>query len=98
MPDLNTQQIRFLADQVADAVYERLRRGDGLVIPECLTPRQVAKILSCSEKHLEAMRAQRVGPAYLKEGRFVRYERQEILRYLQRLRVEMVGLRGGRNQ
>lgn len=91
MSDLNQAQLRYIAEQVAEQVYERLRRGDDVVLPESLNAKQVARILKCSEKKLEAMRATRTGPVFYNIGRAVRYEAADVRAYQQRQRVENVG-------
>lgn len=91
MSDLNQAQLRYIADQVAEQVFERLRRGDDVVLPTSLNPKQAARVLGCSEKQLEKLRATRAGPAFYKVGRAIRYEAADLRKFQQDQRVENVG-------
>jgi len=48
--------------------------------PEYLTTREAAALLSVSAKHLEALRAERRGPRFVRIGRTVRYPREALNR------------------
>jgi excisionase family DNA binding protein len=46
--------------------------------PEYLTTRETAALLGVSAKHLEALRAQGRGPAFVRVGHSVRYPREAL--------------------
>ena len=49
---------------------------------EVLTPTEAADLLRVTIRTLDAWRYRRVGPAYSKIGRHVRYRRSELLRFV----------------
>jgi excisionase family DNA binding protein len=59
------------------------------VLPELLTPEEVAEITGLSLDTLAQWRSQRRGLPYLKIGRVVRYDPAEIQAYLERCRVSV---------
>ncbi len=59
------------------------------VLPELLTPEQVAVMTGLSLDTLAQWRSQRRGLPYLKLGRAVRYDAVEIQAYLERCRVSV---------
>jgi excisionase family DNA binding protein len=59
------------------------------VLPELLTPEEVAEITGLSLDTLAQWRSQRRGVPYLKIGRAVRYDPAEIQAYLERCRVSV---------
>lgn len=59
------------------------------VLPELLTPEQVAAMTGLSLDTLAQWRSQRRGLPYLKLGRAVRYDAIEIQAYLERCRVSV---------
>lgn len=57
------------------------------IVPEYVTPPQAAKLTGFSLRALEAMRARRIGPAYVKVGRAknspIRYRLDDIHSWMQ---------------
>lgn len=49
--------------------------------PSLLTPREAAEELDTTTAYLAQLRYERRGPEYIKLGKEVRYERQELARY-----------------
>ena len=47
-----------------------------------LTERQAAEFLNVSERTLQSWRARRVGPAFVKSGRVVRYRLRDLLSWI----------------
>jgi predicted DNA-binding transcriptional regulator AlpA len=78
----------LLAQQIATLVLEELRKGDVLMPPEFLSPRQLAQLLNVSTKMLEAMRSTRKGPPHSKIGGLVRYRLDDVRKYLEEGRVK----------
>ena len=60
-----------------------------VVIPDLLTPEDVAEITGLSLDTLAQWRSQRWGIPYLKTGRSVRYDPAEMQAYLERCRVSV---------
>jgi hypothetical protein len=58
---------------------------------QMFTEKEVASILACSLKALQAWRMQRRGPCYHKVGRAVRYSLSDIQRYLAESRITHAG-------
>lgn len=79
--------LRRLAEQIASAMIEelwaRLRKGDVLIAPEYLSPRQASQLTGISPKTLEAMRGVRKGPPYFKVGGRVRYKVQAVRDFIE---------------
>lgn len=48
-----------------------------------LTEKEAADLLRFSPKHLQRMRAEHRGPPFFKEGRAVRYQRSEIIAWME---------------
>jgi excisionase family DNA binding protein len=59
------------------------------VMPDLLTPEEVAEITSLSMDTLAQWRSQRREIPYLKIGRAVRYDPAEVQAYLERCRVSV---------
>jgi len=59
------------------------------VLPDLLTPEEVAAITSLSLDTLAQWRSQKRGIPYLKIGRVVRYDPAEVEAYLERCRVSV---------
>ncbi len=59
------------------------------VLPDLLTPEEVAEITGLSIDTLAQWRSQRRGIPYLKIGRAVRYDKNEVHAYLERCRVSV---------
>ena len=87
VPPIDPDQ-KLLAEQIAAIVLEELRKGDVLMPPEFLSPRQVAQLLNVSTKMLEAMRGTRKGPPYSKVGGLVRYRLDDVRKYIAEGRVK----------
>ncbi len=60
-----------------------------VVIPDLLTPEDVAEITGLSLDTLAQWRSQRRGIPYLKTGRAVRYDPAEVQAYLEPCRVSV---------
>jgi excisionase family DNA binding protein len=60
-----------------------------IIIPDLLTPENVAEITGLSLDTLAQWRSQRRGIPYLKIGRAVRYDPAEVQTYLERCRVSV---------
>ena len=81
---------RVLAQEVgahiASKLQTQLQRPDTLT-PEYLTPRQAAQLIGFSLRALEAMRARRIGPAYVKVGKAkngpIRYSVEDVRAWMQ---------------
>ena len=48
-----------------------------------MTPDQLAEKLHCSTRHLERMRREGTGPAYVRLGKLVRYPVADVRAYLE---------------
>lgn len=70
--------VAAIADAVAAQVLAALSAGKLPVAPEYLTAEQVAQMTGFSTKALEAYRAKRVGPPFLKVGHSVRYRAADV--------------------
>lgn len=82
--------VRELAEQLAGHVHELLRNRAQSIPAEYLTPEQVHQLTGFTPRALEAMRAKRVGPAYIKLGAArscpVRYRLVDVRTWLDRYR------------
>ena len=74
--DQNT--IDAIAEAVAERLLRELPRGRLPMTPEYLTAEQVAQMTGFSTKSLEAYRAKRQGPPFLKIGHSVRYRADDV--------------------
>ena len=70
--------IDALAEAVAERLLRELPRGRLPMTPEYLTAEQVAQMTGFSTKSLEAYRAKRQGPPFLKVGHSVRYRADDV--------------------
>lgn len=72
--------------QLAAQLHERLRSHEPIVPPEYLTPAQTAQLTGFSPRALEAMRARRAGPAFIKIGEgkngAIRYRIDDVRKWL----------------
>ncbi len=79
--------LRRLAEQIAadimEKLWDRFRKGDVLVAPEYLSPRQVSQLTGIAVKTLEAWRGVRKGPPYYKLGGRVLYKLQDVRDYVE---------------
>jgi len=79
--------LRQLADQIgramAEALFEKLRQAEVPIPAEYLTSRQVGQMAGFSAKALEAMRARREGPIFLKVGNSVRYRVADVRAWIE---------------
>lgn len=73
-----TIDVAAIADAVAAQVLAALAAGKLPVAPEYLTAEQVAQMTGFSTKALEAYRAKRLGPPFLKVGHSVRYRAADV--------------------
>lgn len=72
MADSISTSTHELAEQVSAQIAKQLQaqlHSTDNVTPEYLTPRQTAQLIGFSLRALEAMRARRIGPAYVKVGK-----------------------------
>tara|TARA_Y100000815_G_scaffold100370_1_gene89092 strand:+ start:79 stop:330 length:252 start_codon:yes stop_codon:yes gene_type:complete len=75
---MDQQTIDALAEAVAERLLRELPRGRLPMTPEYLTAEQVAQMTGFSTKSLEAYRAKRQGPPFLKVGHSVRYRADDV--------------------
>lgn len=81
---------RELAEQIgthiAAQLHERLRSHEPIIPPEYLTPAQVGQLTGFSPRALEAMRAKRAGPPFIKVGEgkngAIRYRLDDVRAWL----------------
>lgn len=59
------------------------RRPDKYTGHTFLTEKEAADLLRFSSKHLQRMRAEHRGPPFFKEGRAVRYQRSELITWME---------------
>lgn len=81
-----------LADLVAMRVQETLRglRGS-VIVPEYLSPLEASHFLSYPAKTLEFWRLNNKGPAFVRQGRHVRYRVQDLRAFMGEGRIEPNG-------
>lgn len=86
----NSPSVRDFAEQVSTHIAAKLQsqlRADDNVTPEYLTPRQTAQLVGFSLRALEAMRARRIGPVYVKVGKAkngpIRYRLEDVRAWMQ---------------
>ncbi len=83
----NDPSLRQLAEHNAasmiDERWTRLRKGDTLIAPEYLSPKQVSQLTGVSVKTLEAMRGVRKGPPYFKPCGRVRYKIEDVREWIE---------------
>ena len=82
--------VRDLAQEVGTHIASQLQaqlRGNNTVTPEYLTPPQAAQFTGFSLRVLEAMRAKRTGPEYVKVGKAkngpIRYRLEDVRAWMQ---------------
>lgn len=75
---MDQQTIDAIAEAVAERILSDLPRGRVPVTPEYLTASQVAQMTGFSTKALEAYRAKRIGPPFLKVGQSIRYRADDV--------------------
>lgn len=75
---MDQQTIDAVAEAVAERLLRELPRGRLPMTPEYLTAGQVAQMTGFSTKSLEAYRAKRQGPPFLKVGHSVRYRADDV--------------------
>lgn len=75
---MDQQTIDALAEAVAERLLRELPRGRLPMTPEYLTAEQVAQMTGFSTKSLEAYRAKRQGPPFLKVEHSVRYRADDV--------------------
>lgn len=78
-----TENIDELAAAVAARVIEALPRGRLPIIQEYLSADQVTQMTGFSPKWLEARRADRSGPPYIKIGSTVRYRTSDVRAFME---------------
>lgn len=67
-----------IAEAVAERLLRELPRGRLPMTPVYLTADQVAQMTGFSTKSLEAYRAKRQGPPFLKIGHSIRYRADDV--------------------
>lgn len=77
------QTIEAVAEAVAERLLRELPRGRLPMTPEYLTAEQVAQMTGFSTKSLEAYRAKRQGPPFLKVGHSVRYRADDVRAWME---------------
>lgn len=75
---MDQQTIEAIAEAVTARILRDLPRGRVPVSPEYLTAEQVSQMTGFSPKSLEAYRAKRVGPPFLKVGHSIRYRAEDV--------------------
>lgn len=75
---MDQKTIDAIAEAVAERLLRELPRGRLPMTPEYLTADQVAQMTGFSTKSLEAYRAKRQGPPFLKVGNSVRYRADDV--------------------
>ncbi len=83
MTELDQQTIDAVAEAVAERLLRELPRGRLPMTPEYLTADQVAQMTGFSTKSLEAYRAKRQGPPFLKVGHSVRYRADDVRAWME---------------
>lgn len=80
---MDQQTIEAVAEAVAERLLRELPRGRLPMTPEYLTAEQVAQMTGFSTKSLEAYRAKRQGPPFLKVGHSVRYRADDVRAWME---------------
>ncbi|MEL6587922.1 MAG: helix-turn-helix domain-containing protein [Pseudomonadota bacterium] len=80
---MDQQTIDAVAEAVAKRLLRELPRGRLPMTPEYLTAEQVAQMTGFSTKSLEAYRAKRQGPPFLKVGHSVRYRADDVRAWME---------------
>lgn len=80
---MDQQTIDAVAEAVAERLLRELPRGRLPMTPEYLTADQVAQMTGFSTKSLEAYRAKRQGPPFLKVGHSVRYRADDVRAWME---------------
>ncbi len=80
---MDQQTIDAVAEAVAERLLRELPRGRLPMTPEYLTAEQVAQMTGFSSKSLEAYRAKRQGPPFLKVGHSVRYRADDVRAWME---------------
>lgn len=83
MTELDQQTIDAIAEALAERLLRELPRGRLPMTPEYLTADQVAQMTGFSTKSLEAYRAKRQGPPFLKVGHSVRYRADDVRAWME---------------
>ena len=90
MPNFVDPTFRELAEEVGAHIATKLQaqlRSNETLTPEYLTPSQTAQLTGFSLRALEAMRAKRSGPCYVKVGSAkngpIRYRLDDIRAWMQ---------------
>ena len=72
----------------AESASEHPSSPENVSIPLC-TPEQVSQLTGLSLETLAQWRSRKKGISYLKIGRRVRYDKREVLQYLEQCRVSV---------
>lgn len=84
MAKMDQDTISAIVDAVAERILRDLPRGRLSIAPEYLSPDQVAQMTGFSLKWLEARRAERNGPPYIKVGHNVRYRAEDVRAFIEK--------------
>lgn len=77
------QLAKDIATEMLDELWSRMRRGDVLVAPEYLSPKQAAQLTGVPLKTLEMFRSVRKGPPYYRVGGRVRYKLADVRAWIE---------------
>ena len=80
---MDQKTVDAIAEAVAERLLRELPRGRRPMTPEYLTADQVAEMTGFSSKSLEAYRAKRQGPPFLKIGHSIRYRADDVLAWVE---------------
>ncbi|MEM9204763.1 MAG: helix-turn-helix domain-containing protein [Pseudomonadota bacterium] len=80
---MEQQTIEAIAEALVERLMRELPRGRLPMTPEYLTADQVAQMTGFSTKSLEAYRAKRQGPPFLKVGHSVRYRADDVRSWME---------------
>lgn len=78
-----TTALERIIDRAVESAFARLDKADQS--NPYITSRMCAKLIRVSPEHLCAMRARHQGPNWSGEGKWIRYEREAVLKWLANL-------------
>ena len=74
--------IETVIRQTARETVQEASKNPLIPLREYLTPGEACVWLSCRRKHLETLRAKKIGPKYTRWGRFIRYRIEDLQAFL----------------
>ncbi len=77
------QFVEHVVSTAVEELWQRMRRGDVLVVPEYLSPKHAAQLTGIPVKTLEAFRGVRKGPPYYRVGGRVRYKAADVRAWIE---------------